>query len=81
MSGGKSLALFEVEVAEVGTCLTLWATDGLATIPANSGPIKSSRDSSVAKGSDSCKKIREILIQLQIQKCMYVLKVKFLEVR
>jgi hypothetical protein len=25
MSGGKSLALFEVEVAEVGTCLTLWA--------------------------------------------------------
>ena len=55
MSGGKSLALFEVGVAEVGTCLTLWATDGLATIPANSGPIKSSRDSSVANGSDSCK--------------------------
>ena len=56
MSGGKSLALFEVEVAEVGTCLTLWATEGLATIPANSGPIKSSKDSSVARGSDSCKK-------------------------
>ena len=55
MSGGKSLALFEVEVAEVGTCFTLWATEGLATIPANSGPIKSSRDSSVANGSDSCK--------------------------
>ena len=65
MSGGISLALFEVEVAtEVGTCLTGWATDGLETIPANSGPtrsvrwFKSSRDSSVANGSDSCKKIK-----------------------
>ena len=60
MSGGISLALFEVELAtEVGTCLTGWATEGLDTITANSGPtrsvkwFKSSRDSSVAKGSGS----------------------------
>ena len=81
MSGGKSLALFEVEVAEVGTCLTLWATEGLATIPANSGPIKSSRDSSVANGSDSCK---EKILKSSNKKWLvgrYVLKVKSLELR
>ena len=58
---GISLALFEVEVAtEVEICLTGCATEGLETMPANSGPtksvkwLKSSMDSSVANGSGSC---------------------------
>ena len=59
ISEGISLALFEVEVdiAEVGTFLTGWATEGFETIPAISGPhnsvnvFNSDNESSGANGS------------------------------